>query len=187
MHLIEFENFQVVPSAETLFIKSIRDYYNKDKTKNKEKYMEAMSIIYFYADPRSTYSYITDDNERLAEILKQEGIKDFKMTKEFQKMIDDYKPHTITTSYLILQDSKQAADNLRKVLRSINYEDASDLDEKAKVAKTVASILSMLPKLAKDLVEAEKIVAAEIDEQTKARGNRDKAILDDGILNFMNQ
>ena len=187
MHLIEFENFQVVPSAESLLIKSIRDYYNKDKTKNKEKFMEAMSIIYFLVDPRSTYSYITDDDERLAEILKQEGIKDFKMTKELKKMIDDYRPHTITTSYLILQDSKQAADNLRKVLRSINYEDVDDLDEKARVAKTVASILSMLPKLAKDLVEAEKIVTAEIDEQTRARGGRDKTILDEGISNFMNQ
>ena len=187
MHLIEFENFQVVPSAEALLIKSIRDYYNKDKTKNKEKFMEAMSIIYFLVDPRSTYSYITEDDERLAEILKQEGIKDFKMTKEFQKMIDDYRPHTITTSYLILQDSKQAAENLRKVLRSINYNDAAELEEKARVAKTVASILSMLPKLAKDLTEAEKIVTSEIEELSRVRGNRDKSILDDGILNFMNQ
>lgn len=28
-----------------------------------------MSVLYFYADPRSSYNYIIDDNERLKEII----------------------------------------------------------------------------------------------------------------------
>lgn len=187
MHLIEFNNFQVEPSAETLLIKSFREYYNKDKSKNKDKFMEAISIIYFYADPRSTYSYLIDDNERLNAILKQEGISDFKWTKELTKMLEDYKSHIITTSYLVLEDSKYTAENLRKLLRSINYDETEDLEEKARVAKIVADILGKLPKLVKDLAEAEKIVTREIEEQGRVRGNKEQTILDGGLNKFMQQ
>ena len=31
--------------------------------------MEYLSVIYHYADPRSSYSYVIDDDERLQEIV----------------------------------------------------------------------------------------------------------------------
>ena len=82
MHLIEYDNYQIKPSEEALLIGPIRKLYNNDKSKGKNKFLQMMSIIYFYADPRSSYNYITDDEERLKEILIQEGRpKDFKIDK----------------------------------------------------------------------------------------------------------
>ena len=42
-----------------------------------------MSVVYFYVDPRSSYNYITDDEDRLQAIIKQEGLsKNFTITKQ---------------------------------------------------------------------------------------------------------
>ena len=42
-----------------------------------------MSYMYFMIDPRSTYNYIIDDNERSEQIILQEGLpKNFKPSKD---------------------------------------------------------------------------------------------------------
>ena len=113
MHIVEYENYQIQPTQEALLIGPIRKLYNADKTKTKEKFLQLMSVLYFYVDPRSSYSYITDDQERLKEIIIQEGLpKDFKIDKILQEAIDIYKKHTITSSYLLLQDTKIAIDKV---------------------------------------------------------------------------
>jgi len=48
-----------------MLIKPFRDLYKKDRSVGKDYFMQVMSIIYFYADPRSSYSYIINDNDRL--------------------------------------------------------------------------------------------------------------------------
>lgn len=76
-----------------------------------------MSFIYHYADPRSTYAYIVDDDERLEEIIKQEGLSEkFKITKEIQECIDTYKKRIVTLSYKLLQSTRIAVDKLSDYL-----------------------------------------------------------------------
>lgn len=182
MHLIEYENYQIKPSPEALLIKPIRDLFNQDKTKNKEKFYQQMSIIYFFADPRSTYSYITDDESRLQEILKQEGLPlEYTVTGKLEEAINVYKKHMITTSQLLLQDTKLTIDKLRSFLRNI---DLDERDERGKAIYTINSItqaIKQIPQLAKDIMEAEKIVAKEIEEQGRARGGNNKTLFDDGF------
>ena len=58
------------------------------------------------------------------------------------------------------------------------------LDDKGKPVYTINSITSaikQIPQLAKDLVEAEKVVAKEIEEKGRARGGNNKTIFDDGF------
>lgn len=183
MHLIEFDNYKIVPSNEIMLIAPIRKLYNSDKTKNKDRFFQLLSVIYFYADPRSSYNYITDDSERLKVIIEQEGLpKNFKIDKELQEIIDVYKQHTITTSYLLLQDTRIAIDKLREFLRNI---DLTQTDDKGKPAYTISSItqaIKQIPQLAKDIQEAERVVAKEIEEQGRARGGQSKTLMDDGIL-----
>lgn len=182
MHIIEYNNFNIEPTQEALLIKPIRDLYFADKSENKEKFLQQMSIIYFLVDPRSSYNYILDEGERLNEIIIQEGLpKDFKITKKLQAAIDEYKKHIITTSYLLLQDTKIAIDKVRTFLRQV---DLTEVDEKGKPLYTVNSItqaIKQIPQLAKDIVEAEKIITKEIEEQGRARGGNNKTIFDDGI------
>ena len=71
---------------------------------------------------------------------------------------------------------------MRKNLNSIDY---GSLEEKDKVTamKNIAAITQMIPKIVKDLSEAERAVEKEIEEQGTARGgNESKSLMDDGIL-----
>lgn len=182
MHIIEYNNYTIEPTQEAFLIKPIRDLFNKDKSKNKEKFLQQMSVLYFYADPRSTYNYIVDDEERLKAIIEQEGLpKDFKITEDLDKALQEYKKHTITTSYLLLQDTKIAVDKVRQFLREV---DLTAVDDKGKPLYTINSItqaIKQIPQLSKDLLEAEKIVSKEIEEQGRARGGNNKTLFEDGI------
>lgn len=182
MHIIEYNNYTIEPTQEAFLIKPIRDLFNKDKSKTKEKFLQQMSVLYFYADPRSTYNYIVDDDERLQAIIEQEGLpKDFKITEGLNKALQEYKKHTITTSYLLLQDTKIAVDKVRQFLREV---DLTAVDDKGKPLYTINSItqaIKQIPQLSKDLLEAEKIVSKEIEEQGRARGGNNKTLFEDGI------
>lgn len=183
MHIIEYNNYEIKPTEEAFLIAPIRKLYNSDKTKTKEKFMQLMSVLYFYADPRSSYNYIIDDNERLKEIIIQEGLPTtFKIDKTLQEAIDIYKKHTITSSYLLLQDTKIAIDKVREFLRNL---DLTALDDKGKPLYTINSVtqaIKQIPQLSKDIIEAERVVTKEIEEQGRARGSKDKTLMDDGIL-----
>lgn len=182
MHIIEYNNYNIEPTQEALLIKPIRDLYNADKSKTKEKFMQQMSIMYFLVDPRSSYTYITDEDERLKEILIQEGLPtDFKIDKKLEEAIEIYKKHIITTSQLLLEDTRFAIDKLRKFLREVNL---YSVDDKGKPVYTVNSItqaIKQIPQLAKDIAEAERVVAKEIEEQGRARGGNNKTLFDDGF------
>lgn len=182
MHIIEYNNFNIELTQEAFLIKPIRDLYNKDKSKNKEKFLQQMSILYFYVDPRSTYNYIIDDEDRLKAIIEQEGLPaDFKITDDLSRAIEEYKKHIITTSFLLLQDTKIAVDKVREFLREV---DLTAKDDKGKPLYTINSItqtIKQIPQLSKDLLEAEKIVSKEIEEQGRARGGNNKTLFDDGI------
>ena len=83
MHLIEFENYEVRPTEEFFLIKPLRDLHSKYKD-NYEKFMQLVSFIYHYSDPRSSYAYIVDDDDRFEEIIRQEGLpSNFKITDAF--------------------------------------------------------------------------------------------------------
>lgn len=184
MKLIEFVDYEIKISDEAMLVKPIRKLFMKDKSKNKETFLTQMAIIYFYADPRSNYNYITDNTERLQAIIQQEGFPaNFSISKSLQEAIDVYSRLTQTSSSLLLQDSRLAIDKVREFLKTV---DLTLLDDKGKPIYTINSIttaLKQIPQLAKDLMEAEKAVSRDITEQGRARGKQgEKTLMDDGIL-----
>jgi vacuolar-type H+-ATPase subunit I/STV1 len=141
-----------------------------------------MSVLYFYADPRSTYNYIVDDEERLKAIIEQEGLpEDFKITEDLDNALQEYKKHTITTSYLLLQDTKIAVDKVRQFLREVNLNETDDKGKPLYTINSITQAIKQIPQLSKDLLEAEKIVSKEIEEQGRARGGNNKTLFEDGI------
>ena len=183
MHILEYDNFQVKLTEESLLIKPIRDLYNADRTKTKEKFMQQMSVLFFMVDPRSTYDYLLDDNDRLQAIIKQEGLpKDFKIEGKLKDAMEIYKKHCITTSSLLLQDTKIAIDKVREFLRNVDLTLTDDKGKPVYTINSVTSAIKQIPQLAKDVLEAEKMVAKEIEEEGRARGGNDsKTIFEDGI------
>ena len=184
MHIIEFKDYSVVPSPEIMLLKPFRRLWNNDRSERKEKFFQQMSYCYFMVDPRSTYGYITNLEERANEIIKQEGLpKNFKPSEFLQEAMEVYKKHCVTASSLLLEDATNTVEKIRTELRNFDLSNLEDKD-KPNSLKTITTIISMIPKLVKDLSEAEKKVTQEINESGRARGKSEKTIFDDGFGTF---
>ena len=181
MKLIRIQNYKLEVEDELLLLKPYRRLYDNDKTKDKSKFMDFLTILYYVYDPRSDYNYITDESLRLQEVCESNGISTPKFSKLELECIELYKKSTITASTLLLDDTKITIDKIREMLKSIDF---SSLEEKDKVnaIKNIASTVSMIPKLVKDLSDAEKAVTKELEEQGRARGSSKKSLFEDGII-----
>jgi len=180
MKLIKIENYDLKVADEALLVRPIRKLWNQDRTAKKESFYKQMSILFFVYDPSSNYAYITDEKERLKEVLEQEGISEFHNTSEFKDAVEAYKRLVKTPSSELLNDVRLTVDKMRQALTSINFD---DLEEKDKVSaiNTVTTVVSKIPKLVKDLSEAEKAVTKELEEQGNTRGSQELTIGDIGF------
>lgn len=183
MHLVELVNYEVVPTQECFLIRPLRQLFNADKSKNKEKFMQQLSVVYFMADPRSSYNYITNLDDRLEMIKEQEGLdKNFKIDDKLSEAIECYKKHTMTTSTLLLEDARTAVDKVRQFLREVDLDEVDDKGKPKYTINSITSALKQIPQLAKDLQETEKTVTREIEEVGRARGgNERKKAFEDGL------
>ena len=177
MRLIKIENYELKIADEALLVKPIRKLWNQDRSKGKEQFYKQMSVLFFTYSPSSNYSYIIDEKERMKEVLLQEGISNFKPSVDFKAAVDVYKKLVKTSSSELLEDTRLIIEKMRQSLKGIKFD---DLDEKDKVnaVKTVATVVGMIPKLVRDLTEAEKAVAKEMEEQNNARGSQELTIFD---------
>lgn len=181
MKLVRLSNYKLEIEDELLLLKPFKEVYKQDKTKDKSKFMDFLTIVYYTYDPRSDYSYITDEESRIQEVCDSNGLSVPKFTKSELDCIELYKKSTTTASSLLLEDTKVTIDKMREMLKSIDF---TILEEKDKVTaiKNVASTVSMIPKLVKELADAEKAVSKELEEQSRVRGgNNKKRLFEDGI------
>ena len=104
MKLLEWVDYQVQVTPEALLVRPIRKLYNADRTQRKEQFMQQMSYLFFMVDPRSTYMYIIDEEERENQIKLQEGLPDdFKPSKDLMEAMEIYGKHVITSSTRLLE------------------------------------------------------------------------------------
>lgn len=180
MKLIKIDNYELKVADEALLVRPIRKLWNMDRSKGKETFYKQMSILYFVYDPSSNYAYISNEKDRLKEVLEQENITDFHNTAEFKDAVEVYKKLVRTPSSELLNDVRLTVDKMRQALTSIDFD---DLEEKDKVSaiNTVTAVISKIPKLVKDLSEAEKAVTKELEEQGNARGSQELTIGDMGF------
>ena len=189
MHLLEFQDYEVRVSPEALLVKPIRMLYNQDRSKQKEKFYQQMSYLFFMIDPRSNYSYLVDDEDRHKAIVEQEGLPlDFKPSELLESAMVIYKKLVITSSTRLLDSTRVAVEALSEELRSTKERLAERTDKGAAVFKAndIMGSLEKVLKFIPQLQELERRVASEIQDSTKARGGQ-KALFEDGIDGFMNQ
>lgn len=181
MKLFKYENYKVQISEEAICLLPFKKLWERDKTKNKDRALSELAYVYFMEDPASDYQYLVDREERSKAIIEGEGLKNWKPDKQVKEAMGFYSSFK-TTSALILEDTRYAANNLRKSLREI---DLQAVDDRGKPIYTVASIISAIkqvPQLVKELAEAERAVAKEMVETSgRVRGQKVKSILEDGL------
>lgn len=177
MKLIKIENYELKIADEALLVKPFRRLWNMDRSAGKEQFYKQMSVLFFTYSPASNYSYIIDEKERMKEVMAQEGIEDFKNSAEFKAAVETYKKLVRTPSSELLTDTRLIIEKMRQALKSINFNALEDKDA-ANAVKTVATVVGMLPKIIKDLADAEKAVTKELEEQNNARGSQELTIGD---------
>lgn len=179
MKLLKYEGFNITFEPELLTLKVFKKLHQRDKTKDKNKFIQELGFIYFFADPRSDYQYITDEDDRISAIIEGQGLpKDWSIDKLLQEAIDYYKTFS-PTSALLLEDTRVAVDKLRVMLRNINLEDTDDRGKPIYTLNTVVATIKQVPSLVKDLDEAERAIAKEIIQNDKVRGSAEKAMYED--------
>lgn len=182
MKLVKLNNYQIEFEDELLLLKPFRQLYKSDKNRDKRGFMDFLTVVYFTYDPRSDYSYIANEQARLSEVCTTNGFDIPKFTPLQIECIELYKKLTTTISQELLKSTKIAIDKVKDFLETI---DLNAVDDKGKPIYTINSVttaIKQIPQLAKDVAEAEKTVAKELQELGRARGGRDKTLMDDGIL-----
>lgn len=177
MKLIALEDYQIKISDEALLVKPFRKLWHQDRSMGKEQFYKQMSVLYFVYSPSSDYSYILDEKDRLKEVLAQEGITEWKPSADFKAAVEVYKKLTKTASSELLEDTRLIIEKMREALKTINFDDL-DVKDVPNAVKTVAATVSLIPKLIRDLSEAEKAVAKELEEQGSARGSQELTVFD---------
>lgn len=181
MKLIKIENFQLKVADEALLIKPIRKLWNQDRSSSKEQFYKQMSYLYFMIDPRSTYSYILNEDERAKAIIEQEGLdKDFKPSSLLQEAMEIYKKHTITPSQELLNAALVAANTVSVFLKNPNI--LNEEDDKGRPKYQISAITTALKNvegIVTSLQNLQSKVENELTEQSKARGSQELTIFDD--------
>lgn len=180
MKLITIEDYQLKVTDEALLIKPIRKLFNQDRSASKEQFYKQMSYLYFMIDPRSTYSYILNEEERAKAIVEQEGLDaDFKPSPLLQEAMEVYKKHTITPSQELLSAALVAANTVSNFLKKPDI--LEDVDDKGKPKYQISSITAALKNvegIVSSLQNLQRKVESELTEQSKARGSQELTIFD---------
>lgn len=180
MKLIEFDGVEFKVADEAFLVRQIRQLFEADKSKKKESFWQQISYLWFMCDPRSTYMYLTDENQRAKEIKAQEGLgENWEPSELLKEAMDVYRKQTITTSSLLLEGMRKGIENVRKFLSEIDLFATDKNDKPIYQVSTMTSALKQVPELAKALVEAEKSLAKDFASDDKARGTAEKAIGED--------
>lgn len=179
MKLIDFSNYELKIADEALLVRPIRKLYHQDRSARKEQFIKQMSVLFFTYSPSSNYLYITNEEARLKEVLKQEGITDFKPSADFKEAVEIYKKLNQTPEGVLLDRTIAFVDKTGKQLDDINYDDIEELDKRIVAMKNGMALVALVPKLMKDLSAAKQAVEKELEEQSKARGSQELTILDE--------
>lgn len=172
MKLIEFDGLEFKIADEALLVRPIRELFQKDKSKKKEEFWKQISYIFFMCDPRSTYMYLVNEEERAKEIKAQEGLgEDWEPSDLLKEAMAIYRKHTITTAAILLEGMRKGIDKLSAFLGDTTFSE--------KTVASMTSALKQIPDLSKALVEAEKSLAKDFDTDDRARGNAQKAVGED--------
>lgn len=182
MRLLQIENFELQVAPEALLIRPIRRLWNQDRSKQKERFYQQMSFLYFAVDPRSTYSYILDEEERKQAIIEQEGLpKDFKPSEFLQEAMEIYKKHTMTVSQKLLSDALVAANTVGTFLRTVDLTETDKNDKPKYQVSQITAALKNLEGIINTIQTLQKKVEQEIVDAGKARGTQELTVGDVGL------
>lgn len=181
MKLFKYEGYKVVIEPEALLLKPFKTIWDRDKTKNKDKALVELGYIYFFADPRSDYQYIIDEDLRSDAVKQGEGLSPkWKPDKQMIEAINFYKQFK-TTSALLLETTRLLVDKVMVQMKELDLNERDKNDKPVFALNVITSTIDKVPELVIKLDKAEKLIASEINNNSKMRGQGEKSIFEDNL------
>lgn len=187
MNLIEFDKgtYSVKYSPLLLTLEPFKKIIDRDKTKGKEIAIKEISFIAFFADIRSDYMYIVNDEERARELVNDlELPKNWKIDATIKHAIEFYTSRSTTVNSSIYKSACKAAIDISNYL---NKTDAllSERDENGKVVTDISKITNALEKVPKIMANLNSAHTELIKEQKitegRTKGSKTFNIFEDGL------
>lgn len=179
IRLFKYEGYNVTVEPEALMLAPFKALWDRDKSKDKHVAMQELAFIYFMGDPRSDYQFLIDEEERIKEIKKGQGMPaKWKPDTAVKRALDFYNSFKPSSAGL-LEDTRVAVNKLRQLLRNIDLEEKDDKGKHVYTLNTITATIKQIPGLVKDLDEAERTLAKDIVNESRARGSQSKALYED--------
>jgi hypothetical protein len=183
--LFEMKDYNLCVTDETWGLLPFKAILKRDKNRNKETAFKEMLFIYFYADIRSDYLYIVDNNIKKQEIIKDIGLpNNWKIDNVIETAIEFYNKHSLTPIGKLYKSSLKAADDISKYLEMTDKLLAERTDKGSVVTplSTITASLKAVPIIMKDLKAANKELITEQKElEGRTKGSKTLNPYEDGL------
>ena len=182
MQLFQLKNYNVIFEPITMMINEFKAI--KDVNDDEALTLKEMSYVWFFADIRSDFNNILDEAERKEEIKHSISLpSDWEPSDIVLNAIDFYREHAKTPSSGLFEASMVAAQFIETKLRKPEALLAEEDTKGGKVYKLqdISNLLKSVPIIMKNLHDARQQVIKEIESQSQLKGNKAKAMFEDGI------
>lgn len=179
MKLLSIEDYQLKVADELLLVKPFRKLWHQDRSQRKEVFYQQLSYVFHMVDPRSSYSYIQKEEDKIKAIIEQEGLpEDFKPTPLLKEAMEIYKKLIITPSQKLLEASLTAADTVSKFLKTVDLTEEDDKGRPKYQVSTITTALKNVEGIVTSLQNLQNRIDQEIKDKTNARGSQELTVGD---------
>lgn len=181
MLIIDDNGMPQAPTIRQLIDKDIRELYNRDKTKDKKRYIAEAIVIYYLGDPKSPARQSgLSDPEALKAAIEQAGLnKDYIPDSLVLRLITRYYNENITEAGKVVENIFKGIHNINLSIDVINnllnekLNSNITLEEVPNIMGLIDSVnkkASELPSLLKKLEEAKQNLMYEKETEISRGG-----------------
>jgi len=185
MNLFKLVNWQLEVDEVAWGLEPFHKLLVRDKSKGKERALKDMLFIYYFADIRSDYLYITDENQRIKSICKDMNLPSkWKIDATLQTAIDLYIERSTTVIRKLYQAASKSADAVALHLSNTKalLKERDDRGKPVHTINTITAALKQVPTIMKDLKEAEKqVIKEKNDVSGKQKGAKTFGMFEEGL------
>lgn len=178
---IDDNGMPIAPTTRQLIDKDIRELYRRDKSRNKDKYIQECIVIYYIGDPKSPARQSgLSEPECLKMAIEQAGLpKDYIPDTLVLKLIKRYYDENITEAGKVVENILQGVHNINlsiNVMNNLLNEKLNGnitLEEIPTIMQLIDSVnkkASELPTLLKKLEEAKQNLMYEKETELSRGG-----------------
>lgn len=176
--VLNSKTYEVDFDPQVILLKPFNDIISRDKTKGKTEAKKELAFVWFYTDIKSDYQYITNEDERAIEIIKdlKLGAK-WKIDTIIKKAIEFYKERSTTIKSSIYAATCKSVADINDYLSNTKQHliDGVDITKITNALKSAPVIMKNIDDAYKELVKEQK------ETEGRSKGSRDFNMYEEGL------